>query len=211
MNFKDYICISENIEKGLYTDETTEGLGGFLFQLTDKFPDLQPHVKLIRKFILDSGCKKIEIKPLSIPGAKGAALSTGVIISPLLFSNTHITKEYALYVLFHEIAHQYQYKKYKSAIEQLFVDQGNEEQAIDFLKKTENVADEFSIRKCRELAKYKILDSEKIPRANYKNFSREHFAHYLNTFRDVCRRKKVTDYKKVAEIFYNFLVNGEEI
>jgi hypothetical protein len=210
MKFENYFNMSMFVEafaKDTYNDGTTEGLGGFLYRLTDAYPDLEDNIGIIKKFILDSGCKRIELKDLKLMGAHGAALSTGVVISPGVL---HWPKEQALYCIFHEIAHQYQYKKYGAAkIEGLFTSNADEIKAADFLRKTENVADQYAIRKCRELAAKGILNKDKlVKRGNYSHFTTTQFRAYLNQFRKVCQQQNVTDHRHVAELFYNYIVNG---
>jgi hypothetical protein len=206
MNFKDYINISLYVEafEGAFTDENTSGLGGFLYKLTDHHPELEPHLDIIRKFILNSGCKKIEFKNFKM-NANGLALSNGVAINPRILNNS---KENVLYIIFHEIAHQYQYKKYGNIIENLFISQEDEESAANLLRKIELVADQYAIRKCRELAKMGILKSYLIPKeGNYKHFTLDQFKNYLNSFRNLCKKNNVTDCKNVAELFYNYIIN----
>lgn len=209
MNFKQYhnIRLLSEAIKGAFTDQSTSGLGGFLYKLTDKYPELEPHLEVIRNFIINSGCKNIEFKDFKL-NAAGLALSTGVTINNnVLYRN----KEHTLYVIFHEIAHQYQYKKYGNIIEKLFVSRENEETAAILLKKIELVADQFAIRKCRELANKGILDIRHIPKqGNYKHYSIQQFKSYLNMFRSLCSRNRITDHSHVAELFYNYVINGEE-
>ena len=194
------------LEDSTYTDAGTTGLGGFLFQLTEAHPELEPHIGIIKKFILDSGCRKIEIREIKL-NALGASLSSGVIIDPSVLRSL---KERTLYTVFHEIVHQYQYRKYgEDVVENLFLANDNEDDAVTFLRKTELVADRYAIKKCRELAKLGVLDPRFIPKyGNYKHYSRGQFRTYLNTFRDICRKNNITDHKKVAEMFYNFITTG---
>ena len=209
MNFKQYhnIHLFNEALEGAYTDQSTSGLGGFLYHLTDRYPELESHIEIIRKFIIDSGCKHIEFKNIKI-NAAGLALSTGVTINNNVLNRD---KENAIYTIFHEIAHQYQYKKYGNIIEKLFVSNENEEIAANLLKKIELVADQFAIRKCRELAKKGILDLRFIPKeGNYKHFTINQFKSYLNMFRSLCKRNRITDHTHVAELFYNYIVNGKD-
>jgi hypothetical protein len=198
----------ENAYASIYGDKSTEGLPGFLYHLTDKYPNLNEElVSKIKEFINNSGCPKIEIKPTKY--GLGVCLSNVVIINP---SVLNFSLEQCLYTIFHEIAHQYQYKKYKDKIENLFIVGGEnevkEDEAAIQLKKIELVADKLAIAKCNELVKLG-LDPSKIRKTGfYTNYTHQQFLDYLNQFRGVLKRKGIKDTKKVAEYFYNYIVNG---
>jgi len=87
--------------------EAVEGLDEFKKITLENYPEIIEYWDVIEKFIRDSECKKIEIEPIKI----GIAVSmiNGVIFNKNIFS-LPITE--FLFTIFHEIAHQYQYKKY---------------------------------------------------------------------------------------------------
>lgn len=70
--------------------------------------DLHLYIKEIEEFIERSGCKSIRFEELS-PKCGGISLPNECIISTIILQ---FPTELLLYILFHEIAHQYQYKKY---------------------------------------------------------------------------------------------------
>jgi hypothetical protein len=104
MKFRDYINLKYFIE----SNNVVSGIEVFLKNLITAYPSLENHIDIIKKFIEKSGCKKISIRPFKI-GALGMSLSNGVVLNPTSVYAKSI--EHTLYVLFHEIAHQYQYKK----------------------------------------------------------------------------------------------------
>ena len=82
------------------------------------------------------------------------SLTDNVILNKSVF-NSDLYK--FIFVLFHEIAHQYQYRKY--GIERMYALYNGKlpiNDAVEWLRYTESVADQFAIRKCRELQKMGI-------------------------------------------------------
>ena len=58
----------------------------------------------------------------------------------------------ALYIIFHEIAHQYQFKKYGAdKMYECYTGDLSDEEAADLIKRVEEVADEFALKKVRQL------------------------------------------------------------
>lgn len=67
--------------------------------------DLLPYKVGIEEFINKSGCKSITFEELN-PKCGGISTPDECIISTIILE---FPKEILLYILFHEIAHQYQY------------------------------------------------------------------------------------------------------
>jgi len=191
----------EELYESIYHENSVKGLPKFLYELTEAYPELEKDAQIIKDFIIQSGCKSIEIEPMRF--GLGAALSNKVIINPVVLKQT---KEKALYGIFHEIAHQYQYKKYGNRIEQMFIDQDEEEKGAKFLKMIENVADQFSIRKCRELAKLGVLDPNNLVKiGSYSKYTEIDFLRYLRQFRKVCSDNNITKPEEVNALFYQYI------
>lgn len=185
----------------------------FLDNFCQIFPKAESFKDKIKEFITKSGCKKIEFKPSYAP----TSLHNVVVITPECLNNTSI--ENALYVIFHEIAHQYQYRKYGDDFSyKLFIGAIPINDAVKILKKTENVADQFSIRKCREFAKLGLIDINKVPKnGNYKNITDSTFAYILNMFNKVLenniekikREDGSIDTDVVSTILYNYITKSK--
>lgn len=189
--------------ESIYKDRGVKGLGEFLYRLTDTHPYLEPHLQIIRDTIINSGCPEIKIMPLKM--ALGASLKKFVLVSPALIKSP---PENCLYALFHEIAHQYQYKKYGDKIAQMFLnrDDSTKEEDAKYLAKIENVADQFGMRKCRELASKGILMMDRIRTVGaYANFTTEDFIQYLDQMRKVLRTRNITNPEEVDDIFYEYI------
>jgi len=195
--------------------EAPEGIEDLFSTLFQKHPALAENRDIIEDFINKSGCRKIEIKPFNIPAA-GLALHDKVVYNPNIFN---YAPEYLMYIIFHEIAHQYQYKKY--GMEKMYALYTGElpiNDAVDWLRYTENTADEFAIRKCRELKKMGILNGKIITNGMYKMTPDISFKSLLVKFRNLVRNQKITNPIAVSEILYNHIISamqepnqGEEI
>jgi len=192
--------------ESMYKDENVKGLGEFLYQLTEKHPSLIPHLALVRDFIIRSGCPEIKIMPLRM--GLGASLKNFVLISPVLLNSP---LEFCLYGLFHEIAHQYQYKKYGDQISKIFLTDKNMEKNAMFLRKIELGADSYALKKCRDLARQGVLDGGKIRNAGvYSSFEEKDFKKYLKSFRKVIKLHNISDVSEMDDIFYEY-ITGEKL
>ena len=187
-------------------NEETIGLDHFMDYLIDTYPNVEQFKDIVRNFIEESGCQNIEIKNINY-GAAGLALHDKVVINPIVF-NHHLN--YAAYVIFHEIAHQYQYKKYgRDKMYSLYLGELPIDDAVKFLRNTETIADQFSIRKCRQLHKLGLLDRVGlVEKGGYDNLPDILLKSMLVKFRNLLRNKGVTNPEKVSEIMYNSIVNG---
>jgi hypothetical protein len=187
-------------------NEETVGLDDFINFLIDSHPNVDNFKDIVRKFIEDSGCQNIEIKKIHL-GAAGLALHDKVVINPMVFNHD---LNYTMYVIFHEIAHQYQYKKYgRDKMYSLYLDELPIDEAIPFLRKTENVADQFAIRKCRELYKLGLLDRVGlVDRGMYDVIPDFTLIRMVQHFRKNLKDNNVTNPDRVSEIMYNSIVNG---
>ena len=198
------ILISEQQLKNIINEETN-GLDSFIDLLEKRYPKIVNFKDLIKSFIEESGCKHIEVNNIKM-GAMGLALHDKVVINPIVF---RFDLNAALYVIFHEIAHQYQYKKYgEDKMYEIYTGKMGMDDAVKFLRRTENVADQFSIRKCRELAKKGLIDSVGlVDTGGYDNVTDIQLKTLLVKFRNMLRYDNITDPKKVSEYMYNYIIN----
>lgn len=181
------------------------GLDIFVEQMNDAYPDSIYAMDTIVDFIRKSGCQKIEILDFKHP-AYGAALHDRVIINKLVLNRDLTT---FLYVVFHEIAHQYQYKKY--GIDKMYGCYTGDisiEEGAEFMKYVENVADEFAVRKIRQLDKlYKDrlnLKVDKIVKA-YQNSTTTQFEGLIRHIIKLIRDNNYNDKEEISEIMYNYI------
>jgi hypothetical protein len=203
------IIITENqlnrmISQANLLNEETQGVEEFIDALTGAYPDLEQHRELIGKIIEHSGCPKIEFASMKF--ASGLALSIGVLISRHVLRGS---KEQALFIIFHELAHQHQFKKYGAEkMYELYSGDISLPDAVKFLRYTENVADQFGMRKCRELAKNGILDTSKIiTKGGYDNYNDKAFEAQIVTIAKKVKEANLTSPEQISEMMYNWIKN----
>lgn len=184
--------------------EETSGLGDFIETLRSNFNMSDELVGFVRNFIENSNCNKIEFAKFKY-AALGAALHNGVLINNVVLNSS---LEVALFSIFHEIAHQYQYKKY--GIEKMYEFYNDEISVIDtakFMKEVETVADSFASRKIRELQKMGLISRNFVPIEMYKNVSESQLASFISNIRSQLRSKNITSPDDISEFWYNLLKN----
>lgn len=184
--------------------EETSGLGDFIETLRSNFNMSDELVGFVRNFIENSNCNKIEFAKFKY-AALGAALHNGVLINNVVLNSS---LEVALFTIFHEIAHQYQYKKY--GIEKMYEFYNDEISVIEtakFMKEVETIADSFASRKIRELQKMGLISRNFVPIEIYKNVSESQLASFINNIRSQLRSKNITSPDDISEFWYNLLKN----
>jgi hypothetical protein len=183
--------------------EETQGIDGFLERILEKYPETKPYIGKIKSFIEDSNCRKVEVARFKYP-ALGLALHNGVLFNEMIF---YQSLPNFLFIVFHEIAHQYQYKKYgDEKMYEFYVGDIDVKEAAIAMKNIEITADEFATRKVREFVKLGL-----IPQPNnstlsvYKNIPLSHFENLINKTKESIMSKNVTNFDDIAELFYNMV------
>ena len=191
-------------------NEETGGLDLFINQMVSRFPHLDDYRDVIKGNIENSRCQNISFEPMSF--STGLALHNKVVINDALLgvgaNNFKPTISNLMYIIFHEIAHQHQYNKYsKELIYDMYTGEIETEGAIKFLKYIENVADQFSMRKCRELQKIGVIPADQKVRdtGGYDNYSDKMFENYLNMLKGKVQKAGITDPKDISELIYNLI------
>ena len=182
--------------------EETSGLEDFIDTLRSNFNMSDELVDFVGNFISNSNCNKIEFAKFKYP-ALGAALHNGVLINIMVLKRS---LEDALFSIFHEIAHQYQYKKY--GIEKMYEfynDELSVNETAKFMKEVETVADSFASRKIRELQKMGMIDSNFVPKEGYKNVSVDQLAYFINKIRSELRSNNISSPDDISEFYYNLM------
>ena len=188
--------------------EETQGLDVFINEIKSKHKISDELSDTIKNFIVQSGCNKIEFSNFKI-GAMGVALHDFVLINKVVLQQK---LELLLFIIFHEVAHQYQFKKYgKDIMYDCYLGEVNDEEAAEFMKKTEMVADEFATRKIRELQKKDLIDKNFIPPSVYKNAPITQIITLIKNIRLQIKQQKITTPEKVSEFFYNMVKAKEGI
>jgi hypothetical protein len=181
------------------------GIEDFLVRLSEKHPDSVYVMKFLSDFIVKSECQRIEFGKFKI-SAHGASLVDRVIINEDVLTHP---LSYVLYVIFHEIAHQYQYKKYGiDKMYDLYLGKIPINEGAIWLKQIEEVADDFAFRKLRQLVKStdKIkLDISKLKK-NYDNIPLEKYKKLVEFTISLIKNENYTDKNEISEILYNNIV-----
>jgi hypothetical protein len=153
-------------------------------------------------FIEESGCKKIEFAKFNYP-ALGLALHNGVLINSNMIGDN---LSFLIFVIFHEVAHQFQFKKYGDKIMYgVYSGDVSIDEAAKFMKHTEEVADEFAMRKIRELQKKGLIDDNYRANSPYRNISVQSIKSMIIRFRDDLESKKITSPNDISKYFYNMV------
>ena len=139
------MTLQESIRKVL--KEETQGIDSFLIKVMETYPNTGRFIDNIETFIKNSNCKKIEVAKFKYP-ALGLAVHNGVLFNEVIFKQE--LPDF-LFIIFHEIAHQYQYKKYgDEKMYEFYLDETDVKDAAIAMKQIEIIADEFASRKVRE-------------------------------------------------------------
>lgn len=185
-------------------NEETDGIHIFLNKIKSHHDISDELYSELLTFIEESNCKKIEFAKFNYP-ALGLALGTGVMINSSIIGNN---LSFLIFVILHEIAHQYQFKKYGDKIMyDCYIGDISEDEAAEFMKHTEEVADEFAIRKIRYLQDKGLIDLKYKPSSPYKNKSIDTMKTMVVQFRNQLKKENIKTTKGVSEYFYNLVKN----
>jgi hypothetical protein len=122
---------------------SVQGLDEFMKRLNEAFPKYPEVLNDLRSYIISSGCPAIAFETLY--GAQGISKTDKCIVSDQVLKSSI---EKALYVILHEISHQYQYAKYgKNVMWDAYNSRIDIDQAVDLLMNIELVADRLADRK----------------------------------------------------------------
>lgn len=188
--------------------EETNGLDSLLSDIVYAYPETKDYLNDIKNFIINSGCKNISVERLKMP-VKGMALHDRVVLNTSVF-NDRLSLVDFLFVLFHEIAHQYQYKKYgMDKMYEVYIGELSDEDAAKWMSDTEIIADEFATRKIREFVKLGLIKpNTKIPKGFYKMMKPQMFIKLILKVKEKIEQSGITDKVSVSELFYNMVKNN---
>jgi hypothetical protein len=184
-------------------NEQTEGESEVIRVLDDKYGLSDELKQEISNALKSSECKNVFFQKLKIP-ADGLAQSNRLVLNPNIL-NYSLGK--ALFVLFHEMAHQYQFKKYgKEKMGEMYTEEISLSDAAKFLQKTENVADEFAVRKLKSLERKGLIKLNDYDiKKGYEHMSIPQIEHMVNYFRNVAKQSKSNNIDEISEYLYNMV------
>jgi hypothetical protein len=183
-------------------NEETDGITIFLNKIQSEYDISDSLYTEMLDFIEKSNCKKIEFAKFNYP-ALGLALHNGVLINSNMIGDN---LSFLIFVIFHEVAHQFQFKKYGDKIMYgVYSGDVSIDEAAKFMKHTEEVADEFAMRKIRELQKKGLIDNNYRANSPYRNISVQSIKSMIIRFRDDLKSKNITSPNDISKYFYNMV------
>jgi hypothetical protein len=155
----------------------------------------------LSQFIINSGCPSIRFDYLSLK-ALGISKPDECVIS---YKVLDLPTDYMLYVILHEVAHQYQYKKYgKNLVLAVYQNETTIDSAIERLLYYEQQADRLAIKKLNSIVKKnntKIIVNI-IPRyLNINNF--DYIRSYIENIRLEVADKNYTTIESINAYLHN--------
>lgn len=198
--------LQENIRRIL--KEETQGIDSFLIQIVETYPETESFIGNIESFIRNSNCKKIEVATFKYP-ALGLALHNGILFNEIIFKQK--LPDF-LFIIFHEIAHQYQYKKYgDEKMYEFYSDELDVKDAAIVMKEIEIIADEFANRKVREFIKLGFINNtnKKSLFSVYENVPLSSFEILITRTKNTMKSKNISGFDKIAEVFYNMIKTND--
>ena len=175
--------------------------------LISTYPELKQAKNMLQSFLDESKVQIIEIRNIK-SGASGVSLHDKVVIHSRILKRPVYR---ALYIIFHEIAHQYQYKKY--GVKKMYSFYNNKislQEAVNFMKKCEDTADRFAISKLKQLKRSGIENLDDIytlGKGAYSNTPLSYFEEFIVQLRDTIRNNS-EDPNKVSAMLYNTFVEA---
>jgi len=174
----------------------------FLDILIRRYPQLESSRIFFWDMFDKSGLVSIEINPLKY----GVALSlpNGIIFSPKIMN---VSLANILFTIFHEIAHQYQFKKYGTR-KMVGIHTGvfSVSEGLTFLRRMEITADRYAEKK---LTQMKILglfpQKEIIPKGFYKSLGDEHYKKIYEMTKNLLSEENTQDPDEISRILYDKL------
>lgn len=181
--------------------EQTEGLNPFILTLRNKFNLSDELVQQIEMIFEKTDCKQVSFENLK--GPLGLALPDKLVINNNVLNMNMVT---SLFIIFHELAHQYQFKKYgKEKMMGIYLDQISVEEGAELMRNMESVADEFAVRKLRELKQMNFLDykDSEVRRGYGMNPTKQMFMGMITQYKNEIKKRNITDVDGVSTFFYN--------
>lgn len=184
-------------------NEATEGLDEFMTELKSNFDLSDELTEEIKSIFKKADCKKVSFEGLN--GAMGLALHNKLVLDPKVMKRG---LPQALLIIFHELAHQYQFKKYGAEkMMEVYIGETSLDDGALAMSKYETVADEFGVRKLRELKNKGLIDYQ--PHQAIKGYGNNPspalFKNMLDYIRKELKRGGADDIEKAAEYIYNMV------
>jgi predicted metal-dependent hydrolase len=148
------------VTKLRFKKHNTKGLDEFLYGIHLNRLDISNKLLgEIKEFIVVSECKSIGFEHMS-NRALGISKTDKCVLSTKLFD---LPIEYLVYVILHEVSHQYQYKKYgKDLVLDVYLSDLDLDKAAQKLLRVEQIADRLAIMKLNSILKSNRILNKKV-------------------------------------------------
>ena len=157
----------------------------------------------IEDTIVNSGCQDIQFKKLN-PKYFGLSSHDGVIISDNLLN---MSLPLFLFILFHELTHQLQFKKYGDDM-LIYLKNIPDESVSNFILKQEIIADRLSSLKIHHLQNKGLLSKDFKPMLVYRNISRDKFLTKISEYRLLMKEVNVKTPDDVSRFFRGLVLSN---
>ena len=182
--------------------EQAQGESEFIQTIVDEY-DISDELKNeIINTIKNSECKNVVFEKIAM--GDGLSVHNKVIINPITL-NYSLGK--FLFIIFHELAHQYQFKKYGiEKMLELYNDESDLKEGAEFMMSVEKVADEFASRKLRSLERKGLieLNPSDISTTN-KRINLGMLEHMISMFKSQLKRNNIKSPEEISEFLYNMV------
>jgi hypothetical protein len=160
----------------------------------------------IEKFIDASCCVKFSFLDL---GKRAAGFSTPneCVVSTSIFQ---LPLEYMLYILLHEVSHQYQYKKYgKNLCLDIYKSEISLDEAVSKLLHIESVADRLALAKMKFILKTCNVPLQIDPIPRYLgNTNYEYFKKYISDIRENVNLLNLETIEEINAYIYASIIDN---
>jgi hypothetical protein len=179
----------------------TVGLDEFIDEIKAFYPSLSEDFYLdLKNDVQKSSSLKIKLERLK--NVYGISCTNKCIISAnALFEKKLV---YFLYILFHELAHQHQYRKYGRNLAMDVYKNKDIDGAIKGLRKIEDTADKFGIMKAKQYEKKFNLPHSNVSPI-YKSVPNIQLKDWVFRIQGMIKEKNLKNIEKVEEAVYNLI------
>lgn len=184
-------------------EHQTKGVDEFTAILSSQFTQVDKLLWNDMNVVIENtSCPKIRFESLH-PTVGGISKSDECII------NTNILQyniSQCLFIIFHEIAHQFQYKKYgKDFALSVYVDDNTINETLNKLIQIESTADRFAAQQTTKLCnRYNIPINFQQPQYNNPQ-SKQMLITYISQLRNVIKQRQLTNIDSINDFLYNMI------
>ena len=182
--------------------EETQNINSFIDTIESKYPEVSEFKDVLISFIEESDCQKIEFSDFKYTSF-GVSLHNTVLINNTAL-NTKLPM--LIFIILHEVAHQYQFKKYGAdEMYRFYTGEVSIEAATDFMRNTEIVADKYASLKTNQLIRMGYLDNTFVPPQYYKNMTISDMRNMVQNFKNMFRINNISSPEEISSFMYNMI------